>query len=59
MTQTEIDGSSGTSGDRESRFNKDGVGDMDRNRRPGRRVATDAQGGTNRAKSLGRSSASV
>ena len=56
---TEIDGSSGTSGDRDTRAHTDGVRDMDRNRGPGLRVATDAQGGTDRATSLGRPSASV
>ena len=45
-TITEIDGSSGTICDRKSQLHTDGVSDMDRNRGPGRRVATDAQGGT-------------
>jgi hypothetical protein len=45
-TITEIDGSSGTICDRKSQLYTDGVSEMNRNRGPGRRVATDAQGGT-------------
>ena len=56
---TEIDGSSGTSGDRDTRANTEGYSDMDKNHGPELRVATDAQGGTDRVTSPGRPSASV
>ena len=54
-----MDSSSGTSGDRDTRANIEGHSDMDRNHGPELRVATDVQGGTDRATSLGRQSASV
>jgi len=51
--------SSGTSGDRDTRADTEGYSDMDRDHGPELRVATDAQGGTDRARSLGRPSASA